>query len=72
MGSKNLVLMFRSVNNIVMAPASTGRDSNSRTAVIFTLHTNSGIRSIIMPLERILMIVVMKLMDPRMDDTPAR
>jgi len=33
-GSKKEVLMFRSVNSIVMAPASTGRDSRSRIVVI--------------------------------------
>lgn len=71
-GSKNLVLKFRSVNNIVMAPARTGNDSNNKIAVIFTDQTNSGIRSIIMPLERILMMVVMKLIAPRIDDAPAR
>lgn len=71
-GSKNLVLIFRSVSSIVIAPASTGRDRTSRTAVIFTLHTNRGIRSKTIPLARILIIVVMKLIEARIDDTPAR
>jgi len=71
-GSKNVVLMFRSVSSIVMAPARTGRDRRSRTAVIFTLQTNRGMRSRIIPFLRILMIVVMKLIEARIEDTPAR
>jgi hypothetical protein len=57
---------------MVMAPASTGRDRSNNTAVILTLHTNRGIRSKIMPVDRMLMIVVMKLIEPKMDETPAR
>jgi hypothetical protein len=37
-----VVLKFLSVNNIVIAPASTGKDSNNRNAVIKTDHTNKG------------------------------
>lgn len=44
-GSKNVVLKFRSVKSIVMAPASTGSESNRRIAVINTAHTNRGRRS---------------------------
>ena len=36
---------LRPVSNIVIAPARTGRDNNSRRAVIVIDHTNSGIRS---------------------------
>jgi len=71
-GSKNLVLRFRSVNNIVMAPASTGRDNNNKITVIFADHTNNGTRSKVIPLARILIIVEMKLIAPRIDDTPAK
>lgn len=46
LGSKNVVLRLRSVNNIVMAPARTGRESRRRIAVKNTDHTNKGIRSI--------------------------
>jgi len=37
-----VVLKFLSVNNIVMAPANTGKESNSKNAVIKTAHTNKG------------------------------
>jgi hypothetical protein len=36
------VLKFLSVNNIVIAPAKTGKDNNSKNAVIKTDHTNKG------------------------------
>jgi hypothetical protein len=71
-GSKKDVLKFRSVNSIVMAPASTGKDSNSKRAVINTDHTNRGIRSNVMDAARILMIVVMKLIAPRIEEIPAK
>ena len=40
--SKNEVLKLRSVNNIVIAPAKTGRDNNNKTAVITTAQPNSA------------------------------
>jgi hypothetical protein len=43
--SKNDVFRFRSVNNIVIAPARTGKDNSSSSAVIATAHTKRGIRS---------------------------
>lgn len=55
-----------------MAPANTGSLKSSRIAVKNTAHTNSGIRSIVIPVDRILITVVMKLTAPKMDDTPAR
>ncbi len=55
-----------------MAPASTGSDSSSRKAVTSTDHTNNGILCKVMPGARMLKIVVMKLMAPRIDDAPAR
>ena len=64
-GSKNPVLKLRSVRSIVMAPANTGSDSNSKNAVMSTLHTNNGNLCITNPGPRILKIVVMKLMAPR-------
>lgn len=72
MGSKNLVFKFRSVKSIVIAPARTGNDSNSKITVIFTDHTNSGTRSKDIPLDRILMIVEIKLIAPRIEETPAK
>jgi len=56
----------------VIAPASTGRDSSNRTAVITTDHTNSGTRSIVSPGIRMLITVVMKFTAPKIEDTPAR
>jgi len=71
-GSKKEVLKFRSVNSIVIAPANTGKDSKSKTAVIRTDHTNSGIASKVIEDDRIFIIVVIKLMAPRMEEAPAR
>lgn len=66
------MLKFRSVNNIVIAPARTGRERRSKIAVIKTDHTNKGIRSKDSPGERILIIVVIKLIAPKIDEIPAK
>jgi hypothetical protein len=71
-GSKKDVLMFRSVSNMVMAPANTGKDNNNSTAVITTAHTNNGIRSNVMPCGRMLITVVIKFTAPRINEIPAR
>lgn len=71
-GSKKEVFKFRSVKSIVIAPAKTGRDRRRRMAVRKTAQTNSGMRSIVIPLLRMLITVVMKLTAPRIDETPAR
>lgn len=71
-GSKKDVFRFRSVNNIVIAPAKTGRDSNNNTAVITTDHTNKGIRSKVIPVDRILITVVIKFTAPKIDEIPAK
>jgi hypothetical protein len=71
-GSKNVVLKFRSVSSIVMAPAKTGRERSSRMAVIITDQTNSGMESRFMDKGRIFRIVVMKLMAPKIEDAPAK
>lgn len=63
---------FRSVNNIVIAPARTGRDRRRRTAVIITAHTNRGRRSRRRPSERMLNIVVIKFKAPRIELMPAK
>jgi hypothetical protein len=55
-----------------MAPAKTGKDSSSSTAVMRTDHTNKGIESKFIEEERMFMIVVIKLMAPRIEDAPAR
>jgi hypothetical protein len=71
-GSKNEVLMLRSVRSIVIAPARTGRASRRRMAVIRTDQTKSGVQSHVIPGDRIFKIVEIKLMAPRMDEAPAR
>lgn len=63
---------FRSVSNIVMAPANTGRDNRSKITVIITAHTNKGIRSRRIPFHRILITVVIKFRAPRIEDAPAK
>jgi len=56
----------------VIAPASPGRDSNSSRAVMAIDHTNSGIRSGFMLFGFMLIVVVMKFIAPRIDDTSAK
>jgi hypothetical protein len=66
------VLKFRSVNSIVIAPANTGSDRSKRIVVIMIDQINKGIRSNDIIFGRILRIVVMKLIAPKIDDTPAK
>jgi hypothetical protein len=67
------VLKLRSVNNIVIAPAKTGRERIKRIAVIATAHRKRG-NELILYLyeERAEMIVVRKLMEPKIELTPAK
>ena len=67
-----MVWKLRSVSSMVSAPASTGSASSSRNAVISTDHGNSGMRNIVMPGARMLTIVAMKLIEPMIDEAPAR
>jgi len=55
-----------------MAPANTGKDNNSNTAVIRTDHANRGIRSRIIPNTRKLPRVLIKLTAPKIELTPAK
>lgn len=71
-GSKNLVLKFRSVSSIVIAPAKTGKESSNKKAVTRTDQTNNLSRSKVIAGDRILKIVVIKLIAPRREDIPAR
>lgn len=71
-GSKNPVLKFRSVKSIVIAPAKTGRLNSNRVAVTSKLQTNKDNRSQLTPGARILITVVIKLIAPRIDLTPAK
>ena len=48
-GSKNEVPKLRSQISMVIAPASTGRDSTSRNAVTSIAQMNSGILCMVMP-----------------------
>jgi hypothetical protein len=41
-------------------------------AVMSTDHTNRGIRSIVIPVDRILIVVVIKLTAPKIEEIPAR
>lgn len=66
------MLKFLSVNNIVIAPANTGSERINRNAVISTDHTNNGSLCIVRPGARILNIVVIKFIAPRIDEIPAK
>lgn len=67
-----MVLRFRSVRSIVIPAASTGRERRSRTAVIRTAQTNKGVWYWVIAGDFMLMIVVIKLIAPRIEETPAR
>lgn len=56
----------------MIAPANTGSVNSRSSTVRNTAHTNNGIRSKRRPFHRILIIVVMKLIAPRIDAAPAR
>lgn len=71
-GSKNVVLKFRSVNNIVIAPAKTGRDRSNKIVVMKTDQTNKFSRSQIIPGARILITVVIKFTAPKIEEIPAK
>jgi len=60
------------VSSIVIAPANTGSDKRRRIAVIITDQTNKGTRSIGIPFDRMLIVVVMKFSDAKIDETPAK
>ena len=53
------MLKFRSVSNIVIPPANTGNDSNSKIAVTIIAQQNSGNLCNVIPGFRMLRIVVM-------------
>ena len=65
-------MKFRSVNNIVIAPASTGSDNSKRIAVIKTAQTNNGNLWNGKLSVRILTIVQIKLIAPRIEAAPDR
>lgn len=55
-----------------MPAARTGRERSRRTAVIRTAHTKRGVWYWVMAGGFILMIVVIKLMAPRIEEIPAK
>lgn len=55
-----------------MAPAKTGRERRRRIVVTIRDQTKRGIRSAEHPFGRMLRDVVIKLIDPRIEETPAR
>ena len=57
---------------MVIAPANTGNDSNNNTAVISTDQTNNGNLCIVIPGQRMLIMVVIKLIAPRIDEVPPK
>lgn len=71
-GSKKEVFKFRSVKSMVIPAARTGRDRSRRTAVIRTAHTKSGVWYWEIAGGFMLIIVVMKLIAPKIEETPAR
>jgi hypothetical protein len=56
----------------VIAPAKTGNDSNNSTAVTNIVQTNKGNLLIVKPIARILIIVVIKLIAPKIEEAPAK
>lgn len=66
------MLKFRSVNNIVIAPAKTGKDKSNKIAVTRTDQANSGIRSATIPITRKFPKVLIKFTAPIKEDTPAK
>lgn len=56
----------------MIAPAKTGSDKSKSKAVNATDQTNNGIRSKVIPVDRMLITVVMKFTAPRIDEIPAR
>jgi len=71
-GSKKEVFKLRSVSSMVIAPARTGKESNKRIAVRNTDQTNKGTRSHLIPGLRILIMVVIKLIAPKIELAPAK
>lgn len=56
----------------MIAPARTGRANRSKIAVKRTDQTNNGIWSHVIPGDFMLIIVVIKLIAPKIDEAPAK
>jgi hypothetical protein len=57
---------------MVIPPANTGKANTNMVAVTTIDHTNRGTRSNRRPFHRILIIVVIKLIEAKIDPTPAK
>jgi hypothetical protein len=66
------VLKFLSVRTIVIPPAKTGKDNNSKTAVTTTAHPNKASLCNLIPGLLIFNIVVMKFIAPNKLLIPAK
>ena len=55
-----------------ISPAKTGKDNNNKIAVINTAQTNNGNLCKLIPFVLIFKTVVMKLMAPNSEETPAK
>jgi len=66
------VFKFLSDNNIVIAPAKTGKESNNKNAVIKTDQTNNGMRKRVIPRILMLHMVTIKFIAPAIEDIPAK
>jgi hypothetical protein len=66
------VFRFLSVNNIVIAPAKTGRAIINKTEVTKIDQQNNGNRAISIPRALIFKIVTIKFIAPIIDDAPAK
>lgn len=67
-----MVFRFRSVRSIVIPAANTGNDRSKSTAVINTAQTNRGVWYCEIAGGFILIIVVIKLMAPKIEEIPAK
>jgi len=56
----------------VIAPAKTGNERSSKKAVINTDQTNNGVLFAVIPGARIFVIVTIKLIAPKIEETPAK
>jgi hypothetical protein len=69
---KNVVLRLRSVKSLVIAPPKTGSDNNKRIAVTNIDQTKRGKRAKVIPGARLLTMVTIKLIAPKIDEIPAK
>merc|ERR1711976_720002 len=72
LGSKNVVLRFRSVRSMVIPAARTGREPINGIAVIISDQGKRGTRSMIIASVRIFQTVTTKLIEATIDDAPAK